>query len=156
VIPEAFRTFPGTLRSNHPLVSACANGPLAEQITADHALEFCEGEGTPFEKLYALGSHTLLLGIGFNRCTSLHYAESLAPGRRTMINRLPMIQNGERVWLEARNMATDNGVHFPAVGQQFVDTGAVRTARVGNADASLFLTRDLVDFAESYFRRALG
>ena len=41
VIPEAFRTFPGTLRSNHPLVSVCANGPLAEQITAGHALEFC-------------------------------------------------------------------------------------------------------------------
>jgi aminoglycoside 3-N-acetyltransferase len=56
VIPEAFRTFPGTLRSNHPLVSVCANGPLAEQITVDHALEFCEGEGTPFEKLFTLGA----------------------------------------------------------------------------------------------------
>jgi aminoglycoside 3-N-acetyltransferase len=156
VIPETFRTFPGTLRSNHPLVSVCANGPLAEQITADHALEFCEGEGTPFEKLYTLNARTLLLGVGFNRCTSLHYAESLVPGRRTMINRFPMMQNGERVWLEARNMATDNGVHFPVVGQHFVDTGAVRTARVGNADALLFSTRDLVDFAESYFRRVLG
>src|SRR6267154_2024459 len=40
VMPEAFRTFPGTLRSNHPLVSVCANGPLAAQLTADHALEF--------------------------------------------------------------------------------------------------------------------
>ena len=87
-IPEAFRTFPGTLRSMHPLVSVCANGPLAASITAEHALEFCESRGTPFEKLYTLGAHTLLLGVGFNRCTSLHYAESLVPGRRTMMNRV--------------------------------------------------------------------
>lgn len=73
-----------------------------------------------------------------------------------MINRFPVMQNGARVWLEARNMATDNGVHFPFIGQHFVDTGAVRTARVGNADALLFSTRDLVDFAKSYFLRVLG
>ena len=29
-IPEAFRTFPGTLRSNHPKVSVCANGRHAQ------------------------------------------------------------------------------------------------------------------------------
>ena len=71
-----------------PLVSVCANGPLAASITAEHALEFCESRGTPFEKLYTLGAHTILLGVGFNRCTSLHYAESLVPGRRTMMNRV--------------------------------------------------------------------
>ena len=53
-IPEAFRTFPGTIRSDHPLVSVCANGRLAREITSHHALEFCEGKGTPFEKLYIL------------------------------------------------------------------------------------------------------
>jgi len=154
-IPEAFRTFPGTLRSDHPLVSVCANGPLAREITGNHALEFCEGAGTPFEKLYTLGAHTVLLGVGFNRCTSLHYAESLVPGRRTTVSRFPMIQNGQRVWVEAPNMAADNGTHFPTVGREFVDTGAVRVARVGNAVSMLLSTRDLVDFAESYFRRAL-
>ena len=155
-IPEAFRTFPGTLRSMHPLVSVCANGPLAASITAEHALEFCESRGTPFEKLYTLGAHTLLLGVGFNRCTSLHYAESLVPGRRTMMNRVLTMQNGERVWVDTRNMATDDGVHFPVVGQQFIHTGAVRQARVGNANAMLFMTRELVDFGASYFRSVLG
>ncbi len=88
-IAEAFRTYPGTRRSNHPLVSVCANGDRAEQITAEQSLEFCEGRGTPFEKLYDLDAHTLLLGVGFNRCTSLHYAESLVPGRRTSPSRSP-------------------------------------------------------------------
>jgi len=155
-IPEAFRTFPGTLRSNHPLVSVCANGRYANEITKHHALEFCEGRGTPFEKLYDLSAWTLLLGVGFDRCTSLHYAESLVPGRRTTVSRFPIIHNGQRIWTEKPDMASDNGTHFPVVGQQFLQTGSVRTGAVGAADAMFFQTRSLVDFAEAYFARVLG
>jgi aminoglycoside 3-N-acetyltransferase len=146
-IPEAFRTFPGTCRSNHPLVSVCANDR--------HALEFCEGRGTPFEKLYELDAQTLLLGVGLNRCTSLHYAESLVSARRTTVSRFPIIQNGERIWVENLDMASDNGVHFPVIGNRFVTAGGICAGRVGTADALLFATRALVDFAKSYFLRTL-
>jgi aminoglycoside 3-N-acetyltransferase len=154
-IPEAFRSYPGTHRSSHPLVSVCANGRRARAITAEHALELCEGRGTPFEKLYELDGWTLLLGVGFNRCTSLHYAESLVPNRRTMISHFPIIENGVRVWVEKLSMGTDNGTHFPIVGQRFVDRGHVRSGKVGNADALFFSTRALVDFAADYFRDVL-
>jgi len=154
-IPEAFRTFPGTLRSRHPTVSVCANGRHANEITKEHAMEFCEGKGTPFEKLYDLDASTLLLGVGFNRCTSLHYAESLVPGRRTTISRFPMLRDGERIWVEKPDMASDNGVHFPVVGAQFAEQGSVRRGQVGGAAAMLFPTRELVDFAKVYFARVL-
>ena len=154
-IPEAFRTFPGTYRSLHPLVSVCANGRHANEVTKDHALEFCEGKGTPFEKLYDLDGHTLLLGVGFNRCTSLHYAESLVPKRRTEKNRYPLLHDGMRVWVEVTDMSTDGGQHFPVVGERFMETGAVRKGRVGEAEALFFSTRALVDFAEEYFARSL-
>jgi aminoglycoside N3'-acetyltransferase len=62
---------------------------------------------------------------------------------------------GERVWVEKPQMATDNDVHFPVVGELFAATGAIHAGRVGNADAVLFSTRNLVDFAESYFLRVL-
>ena len=155
-VPEAFRRFPGTVRSNHPLVSVCANGRYALEITRHHALSFCEGPGTPFEKLYDLGASTLLLGVGFERCTSLHYAESLVPARRTTMSRFPMMQNGERVWMEVPDMAHDNGVHFPSVGARFAGMRTLRAAPVGNADSVLFSTRELVDFAKDYFASALG
>jgi aminoglycoside 3-N-acetyltransferase len=155
-IPEAFRTYPGTLRSNHPMVSVCANGPLADEITKEHPMDFCEGAGTPFEKLYKLDARTLLLGVGFDRCTSLHYAESLVPNRRTTVNRFPVMENGDRIWVEAPNMANDDGVHFPVVGEQFAEAGMVRTGRVGDANSVIFATRQLVDFAESYFARNLS
>jgi len=154
-VPEAFRTWPGTRRSNHPLVSVCANGTKAEEITAEHTLAFGEGKGTPFEKLYELDAHTLLLGVGFNRCTSLHYAESLTPNRRTTTHRYPIIEDGKRVWVENPDMGYDNGEHFPVVGERFMATGNVVAGKVGQADALLFSTRELVDFAAAYFRDAL-
>ena len=138
------------------MVSVCANGRYAGEITSEHSLDFCESRGTPFEKLYDLDAQTLLLGVGFNRCTSLHYAESLVPARRTTIHRFPIAKDGERVWVESPNMANDDGVHFPVVGEQFAGTGRVRTGRVGGADSMLFETRQLVDFAESYFSRVLA
>ena len=155
-IPEAFRTFPGTVRSNHPLVSVCANGHLAQEITATHSLAFGEGRGTPFEKLYELNGRTLLLGVGFDRCTSLHFAESLVPQRRTTTHRYPLMINGQKTWVENEDMANDDGVHFPVVGEQFVATNAVRSGYVGEASSMFFSTRKLVDFAQSYFSRELS
>ena len=155
-IPEAFRTYPGTLRSNHPLVSVCARGPLAEEITANHALAFCEGPGTPFEKLYDLDAKTLLLGVGFDRCTSLHFAESLVPKRRTTTHRYPMMIEDERTWVESADMANDDGDHFPRVGDRFASAGDVRVGKIGEATSQLFSTRGLVDFAKEYFARELG
>jgi aminoglycoside 3-N-acetyltransferase len=154
-IPDAFRTYPGTQRSSHPLVSVCANGPHAGRITAEHALEFGEGRGTPFQKLYDLDAYTLLLGVGFDRCTSLHYAESLVPRRPTALSRFPIMRDGNRVWVEKRDMAADNGVHFPIVGKRFVEDGHVHIGEVGDAESMLFSTKALVDFAAAYFREAL-
>ncbi len=155
-IAEAFRTSPGTLRSDHPQVSVCANGPNASGIVVEHEEEFCEGRNTPFEKLYDLDAWTLLLGVGFDRCTSLHYAESLTVNRRTTLSRYPVIESGNRVWVEKPNMAADNGRYFPAVGEEFLATGAVTSGRVGEASALFFSTRALVDFAVPWFSRELA
>jgi aminoglycoside 3-N-acetyltransferase len=130
--------------------------PARQEITREHVLEFCEGKGGPFEKLYVLDAHTLLLGVGFNRCTSLHFAESLVPARRTAISRYPILRDGQRVWVDVPDMASDHDVHFPVVGSQFLATGSVRTGHIGGAEAMLFSTRELVDFARNYFLTALN
>lgn len=155
-IAEAFRTFPGTQRSDHPLVSVCARGPAAPEILAEHSLEFGEGARTPFEQLYVQGAKTLLLGVGFNRCTSLHYAEFLAPNRRTKRTRVPVWQDGRRMWVEHADMASDGGRLFPKAGASFRATGAVREGQVGSAPSLLFSTRELVDHARAFFERALS
>lgn len=154
-IAECFRTWPGTVRSNHPLSSVCANGPLAADIVSEHALAFSEGNGTPFEKLYNLDCWILLLGVGFNRCTALHFAESRVETRRVTKSRFPILKDGQRVWGEVTDMANDNSTHFPVVGEQFVMSKKAFVGLIGSAKSLLFSMRELVDFASKYFQNTL-
>lgn len=66
------------------------------------------------------------------------------------------MDDGERVWVEMPDMANDDGVHFPIVGNQFASTAPINAGKVGEADSMLFSTRTLVDFAKSYFARKLS
>ncbi|MDA8019859.1 MAG: AAC(3) family N-acetyltransferase [Thermoanaerobaculia bacterium] len=152
-IPEAFRTWPGTLRSLHPLESVSANGTNAELITREHSLAFSEGADGPVGRLHDLDARILLLGVGFNRCTALHFAESLAPKRRVTKVRFPAEIDGRRVWTEVPNVADDNDTHFPMIGQKFLAAGRARQGRIGDAESVLFAMRDLVETAVEYFDR---
>lgn len=154
-IAECFRTWPGTLRSYHPLTSVSANGPLAHEITSEHSIEYSEGEGTPFEKVFELDFSILLLGVGFNRCTMLHFAESRVDNRRTTTSRFPLNTSGMRVWMEVEDMAADNSTHFPAAGKTFMEKGSHGQAKIGEADSVLFKAKDLVNHAEQYFEGVL-
>lgn len=155
IIPETFRRWPGTRRSRHPLESVCARGPSAATITRDHPLAFSEGEDGPFGRLHELDARVLLLGVGFNRCTALHFAESLASTRRVMTVRFPTVEDGRRVWHEVENIGDDNETHFPIVGDRYLETGDVRRGLVGRAPSLLFSMRSLVTFAVPYFERSL-
>ena len=155
-IAETFRTWPGTLRSDHPLESVCARGPLAPDIIRDHPLAFSEGQGGPFDELHAREAWILLLGVGFNRCTALHYAESLVPNRRTMTVRFARVEEGRRVWMEVPNVADDNNGLFPLIGDKYVGAGRPKLGSIGQADSRLFPMKDLVGFATRYFAEALS
>jgi len=150
-IAECFRTWPGALRSDHPLESVCALGPRAAEITLDHPLEFSEGPRTPFGRLHELDSRVLLLGVGFNRCTALHHAETSVPSRRTMISRVSELRDGRRGWVEVANVADDNDTHFPVIGARYLAAARPSQDTIGKAPSVLFPMRELVAFARSYF-----
>jgi aminoglycoside 3-N-acetyltransferase len=154
-IPECFRTWPGTLRSVHPLESVCANGPASSKITDKHPMAFSEGVDGPFGRLRDLDSWILLLGVGFNRCTALHHAESLVAKRRTMKVRFASNEAGRRTCVEVMNVADDNDTHFPVIGERYVAAGRVKSGGIGDANATLFPMRDVVDFAIAYMHAAL-
>ncbi|NIK71357.1 AAC(3) family N-acetyltransferase [Paenibacillus sp. BK720] len=143
-IAELFRTYPGTVRSEHPQVSFCANGKYAEYIVSGHPLTPQFGEASPLGKLYASGAKVLLLGVGFDSCTSLHLAE-------TRIDRMPvkrmgtaMLVDGARSWQWFMDYAYDSG-DFEEFGAQF--HGGVRQGKVGRADSKLFEMKAAVDAA---------
>ncbi|MEM7498674.1 MAG: AAC(3) family N-acetyltransferase [Pseudomonadota bacterium] len=150
-IPEAFRRRPGTLRSPHPTDAYLANGPKAAALCAAHSLPFGTGPGSPAGRLYEWDAKQLLLGVGFNRLTQLHHAETrLAHGRRkTRI--LPL--EDRTVLLE--DAGDDLDVHFPEIGRRFLAAGHGWQGKVGDGAAVLVTTRAIDDFALDYLAHAL-
>lgn len=152
-VSEAFRTWPGTRRSDHPTGSLCARGPQAALLVDTHPLAMHEGPGTPYERLVALGAVVLLLGVGFESCTLMHHAESLSCSPRRQMLRTLHLEDGWRVWHESAQMGIDGGLHFPRIGEAFVATGGARRGKVGDSVATLAPVRALVAHATAAFDR---
>lgn len=150
-IPEAFRSWPDTLRSYHPTNSVCAWGKLAAEVTQDHNFEVSEGANTPYEKVYDLNFQLLLLGVGFDRCTMLHFSESKSMNPRFKTSNYPIIRSNEKVWVSVKDMGDDNGTHFPKIGELYVNHNDHRIGTIGEADSILFPVRNIVDFGIKYF-----
>ncbi|MEV7524302.1 AAC(3) family N-acetyltransferase [Streptomyces sp. NPDC091371] len=146
-VPEALRSLPGTLRSAHPQASVAAVGARAAEVTAAQSLGFALGRTSPFGRLHDLGAHILLIGVGHNRNSFLHYVESLAPRPRLRLRRFPMEVAGERVWIETPDVGNDNDTHFPTVGAEFERHAGIPEAKVGGAACRLLPVSALVDFA---------
>jgi aminoglycoside 3-N-acetyltransferase len=150
-ISETFRNWSKTLRSDHPISSICARGKLAREVTENHNLEISEGKDTPYEKIYVLGFSILLLGVGFNRCTMLHFAESKSTNRRLTTSTYPIVNNNKREWIKVQDMGNDNSTHFPKIGKQYLKENETRISKIGEADSILLPTKTIVDFAANYF-----
>ena len=75
-VAEMFRSWPGAIRSDHPARSVAAWGKNAEYLVEKHDLSNIFGDGSPVGKLYDLDGYVLLIGVGYDKNTSLHLADS--------------------------------------------------------------------------------
>ena len=156
-IAESFRTFPKTLRSDHPQTSFCANGKMAKFITEDHVLTPQFGLDTPIGKLYKMNARVLLLGVGYGNCTSFHLAEVLTKQVPKVKMGTAMTINGcrEWVWFEDLDFDCDD---FELIGNEYEENGLVTIGKIGEASCRLFEIRPAVDFATQWMleHRSIG
>jgi aminoglycoside 3-N-acetyltransferase len=143
-----------TLRSPHPIYSFCARGPAAGHIVAEHPLSPSFGDRSPLAKLYAADAQILLLGVGHESNTSLHFAEHRAswPGRRMYRSGAPLEVDGSTQWVTFQDLVVSTG-DFPAIATAFSDTGGLRIGTVGAATAQLMSMRAIVDFGLRWISR---
>lgn len=165
ILHEAFRTWPGVVRSDHPDAGVAALGPLAEWIVHPHPFHYGYGPGTPFARILEAGAQVLMLGAPLDTITLLHHAEHLAdiPNKRVVrYRRLMPSPDGPR-WMEFEEFDTAEPVHtrlpancFERIAQDFLAAHPPRQSAAGPGPASgkvaqaatwLFPAPELVRFA---------
>ncbi len=151
-VAEAFRCWPGVVRSPHPTSSVLLLGRDAAEFASPHdALDWATGPKSPWGRLrHRTRMKVLLVGVGWNRCSALHSAESIASHRRIQPRRFKPMPGPDVAWVEAPDVADDLGRLFPLVGADWEATGSVTVGRIGAAEARLTGYDALVAFAQSW------
>jgi len=151
VIPEYFRTYLGTVRSDHPYVSFTANGKFAQQIVEKHVLTPSHGMDTPLGALYNIGAKILLIGVGYENCTAFHLSEALTGIFPKTAERYLITESGGRVWKTVEDY--DGVDSFHSLGSAYERCGCVTTGRVGLAACKLFGFKTAVDFGVDWIMK---
>jgi aminoglycoside 3-N-acetyltransferase len=154
-IPTAVLAEPDRVRSRHPQASVAAIGAAAKNITEHQPFAYAMGADSPFRKLYELNALIVLLGVGHDRNSFLHHAESLLPVHRTKLRRFPYVVEGQRVWLEAPDVGHDNGTHFPRIGAEWAERGLARRQVIGAARCEMVEAVPFIDFARHRLEQLL-
>jgi aminoglycoside 3-N-acetyltransferase len=154
VVAEMLRKWPGAKRSNHPARSFAAVGRHAEFITQNHDLSNIFGNGSPLDKVYDLKGYVLLIGVGYDKNTSLHLAETRAhfPSKKYTFENSAMLVDGARKWVTYQTQAVDDS-DFTKLGTQFEKEMKMATHQIGKAEIRFISQPLLVDWATAWMEK---
>ena len=161
---ELLRTYPGS-RVNHHIARFVAWGRQAEHLVSEQPWDFAYGRGSTLERFAALDGKVLLLGSDHDNVTFLHYAEHIAdiPDKRVARFKVPVTENGKRVWREMAEFDTSQGAHanwsdhlFAEIVDGYLAASANAGRPVGDARSHLLSARGLLSFAVPVMERIAG
>ncbi|MCB2360097.1 aminoglycoside N(3)-acetyltransferase [Clostridium estertheticum] len=154
VVAEMFRKWPGAKRTEHPARSIAAFGKYAQYITKEHDLSNIFGENSPIGKLYELDGYVLLIGVGYEKNTSLHLAETRAnfSNKKFMNESSAIMTSGKREWVTYNTQAVDDK-DFVKLGSEYDKEKNIIIHKVGNADVRFMKQRPLIDWTVEWMEK---
>jgi aminoglycoside 3-N-acetyltransferase len=146
ITAELFWRQPGVVRSTHPGGSFAAEGPLAEQICRPQPLSPPHGPDSPVGRVHELDGQVLLLGVTHSENTTLHLAEALARVPYSVSH--PCVVEVDGAARTVMVAETDHCcTRFRLADDWLRARGLQRMGKVGNADARLFNSREVIALA---------
>lgn len=97
--------------------------------------------------MYELDGYVLLIGVGYEKNTVLHLAETRAnfPSKRFADESSAMFVNGKREWVTYKTQAVDDG-DFIKLGNEYDSLTNLQIHKVGNAEVRFIKVRPLIDW----------
>lgn len=141
-ISEAFRRWPGVVRSLHPTHAVAAIGPRAEMLTRNHEVATTPcGAETPYARMLDIDGDILFLGVDLAANTAFHTIEALCDVGYLLqegMSRFEIINaDGQSRSLDVRCHAQHIPRRFAEFSQPLRDAGALAIGPVGSANAML-------------------
>ncbi len=145
------------MRSSHPTHSVCAFGSRAEWFVAGH--ELCAtpcGIGSPYDKLVQACGYILLIGVGHESSTTMHYIEELAevPWHIQPGTALSAIKYADGRMAEIRVTLHKYGTprDFTRLEPEMLARGVQVNGRIGESTVRLVKARPMVELVLARLR----
>ena len=153
---EFLRSYPGS-RVNHHVARFVAWGKQTDYLFSRQPWDYAFGRDSALDRFVELNGKILLLGCDHDTVTFLHYGEHIVdiPGKRIARFKVPVIENGARVWRDMAEFNTaGDGAHanwpdgfFAMITDAHLAATSNRGGKVGDAECYLLSARELLDFA---------
>lgn len=155
-ISESIRNFDGSTRSSAYRHSLSAVGLHSKAVTdVDPSLSVFDMRSS-FGRMLALDVKIVMAGLGYDSCTSIHFAEYIlqVPYRHTLQRKVRLRKSDGTLYnmlmTDYQPKPSDSDIHeektydFNRIGKMLEDQGLVTVGSVGNAIIRTFRMRDLV------------
>jgi aminoglycoside 3-N-acetyltransferase len=151
VVADMFWKIPGALRCDSPHAFA-AMGLKAAAITVEQPVAPPHGMDSPVGRVYEMDGQVLLLGIDHSADTTIHLAEDLAKVPYKTPKYCTILKDGKPMRVDYGE--TDHCCqNFSLMDAWLEDKGLQKRGRVGQAEARLAASKDIVAAALEHLRK---
>ena len=158
---ELLRTYGGAQVNSH-VARFVVWGKETNRLLLPQPWDYAFGRGSLLERFVALDGKILLLGSDHDNVTFLHYVEHIVdiPDKRVARFKVPVLENGARVWRDMEEFDTSDGVHanwpdrfFATIVDAYLEATGNSGGIVGTAVSHLLRARELLEFALPVMQR---